>query len=70
MELKLGKFEFEYNMELWAIWCLRYNDLKVRRQYLFVDGRTVLAFVTNGEKFAECANYTDITADVKCKVIC
>jgi len=41
----------------------------VRRQYLFVDGRTVLAFVTNGEKFAECANYTDITADVKCKVM-
>ena len=42
----------------------------MRRQYLFVDGRTVLAFVKNGEKFAQCANYTDITADVKCKVIC
>merc|ERR1719341_3173909 len=41
----------------------------VRRQYLFVDGRTVLAFVTNGDKFAQCANFTDITADVKCKVM-
>ena len=29
----------------------------------------MLAFVTNGDKFAQCANYTDITADVKCKVI-
>ena len=44
--------------------------MKVRRQYLFVDGRTVLAFVTYGDKFAQCANFTDITADVKCKVIC
>jgi len=41
----------------------------VRRQYLFVDGRALLAFVTNGEKFAQCANYTDITGDVKCKVM-
>lgn len=45
------------------------KDRGVRRQYLFVDGRTVLAFVTNGEKFAQCPNYTDITADVKCKVM-
>ena len=29
----------------------------------------MLAFLTNGDKFAQCANYTDITADVKCKVI-
>ena len=49
---------------------LNCDALKVRRQYLFVDGRTVLAFVTNGEKFAQCPNYTDITADVKCKVNC
>ena len=48
----------------------KYDAVKVRRQYLFVDGRAVLAFVTNGEKFAQCANFTDITADVKCKVIC
>jgi len=45
------------------------KDRGVRRQYLFVDGRTVLAFVKNGEKFAQCANYTDITADVKCKAM-
>ena len=50
--------------------CSKCSAPKVRRQYLFVDGRTVLAFVTNGDKFAQCANYTDITADVKCKVIC
>ena len=46
--------------------CL-YPPPEVRRQYLYMEGRSVLAFVKNGEKFADCLNYTDVTADVKCK---
>jgi len=45
------------------------KDKGVRRQYLYMEGRSVLAFVKNGEKFADCLNYTDVTADVKCKVL-
>ena len=44
-----------------------YPPPEVRRQYLYMEGRSVLAFVKNGEKFADCSNYTDVTADVKCK---
>jgi hypothetical protein len=33
-----------------------------------MEGRSVLAFVKNKEKFADCSTYTDITANVQCKV--
>ena len=40
----------------------------VRKQFLILNGETVLGFVTNGEKFANCASYTAVTANVDCKV--
>ena len=39
-----------------------------RRQFLFMDGKTILAFVPNGQKFTQCSNYTEVTKLVKCKV--
>ena len=42
--------------------------LQVRKQFLFVEGRTVVAFVTKGEKFADCSSYSEVTARVRCKV--
>jgi len=40
----------------------------IRRQLLFVDGKTILAFVTKGAKFADCSSYTEVTSQVDCKV--
>ena len=40
-----------------------------RRQLLFLEGKTILAFVSNGKKFADCSSYTEVTAMVGCKVI-
>ena len=39
-----------------------------RRQMLFVDGKTILAFVTRGSKFADCSSFTEVTSQVDCKV--
>ena len=39
-----------------------------RRQFLFMDGKTILAFVPNGQKFTQCSNYTEVTTLVNCKV--
>ena len=39
-----------------------------RRQFLFMDGRTILAFVPRGQKFTQCSSYTEVTAQVDCKV--
>ena len=45
------------------------NKKKVnRRQFLFMDGRTILAFVPVGQKFTQCSSYTEVTALVDCKV--
>ena len=39
-----------------------------RRQLLFVDGKTILAFVTQGSKFTNCSSFTEVTSQVNCKV--
>ena len=39
-----------------------------RRQFLFVEGKTILAFVPKGKKFTECTAYTEVTTQVDCKV--
>jgi len=41
----------------------------IRRQLLFVDGKTILAFVTKGAKFADCSSYTEVTSQVDCKAV-
>ena len=40
----------------------------VRKQFLILNGEAILGFVTKGEKFANCASYTEVTAQVDCKV--
>ena len=40
----------------------------MRKQFLFVEGQTIVAFVTKGEKFADCSSYSEVTARVRCKV--
>ena len=39
-----------------------------RKQFLLVDGKDIIAFVKNKEKFANCASFTDVTDQVDCKV--
>ena len=39
-----------------------------RRQFLFMEGKTILAFVPRGKKFTECSSYTEVTTQVDCKV--
>ena len=41
---------------------------QVRKQFLFVDGKTIVAFVTKGLKFADCSSISEVTARVQCKV--
>ena len=38
-----------------------------RRQFLFVDGKTILAFVPQGQKFPQCSSYTEVTVQVDCR---
>ena len=40
----------------------------VRKQFLILNGEAVLGFVTKGKKFASCTSYTEVTANVDCKV--
>ena len=40
-----------------------------RRQFLFMEGKTILAFVPRGKKFTECSSYTEVTTQVDCKVL-
>ena len=42
---------------------------QTRKQFLFIEGKSILAFIKNGDKFADCETYVDVTADVVCKVI-
>ena len=45
------------------------NKARVNRmQFLFMDGKTILAFVPVGQKFTQCSSYTEVTALVDCKV--
>ena len=39
-----------------------------RRQFLFMEGKTILAFVPRGKKFTECSSFTEVTTQVDCKV--
>jgi len=39
-----------------------------RKQLLLLNSEPVLAFVTDGTKFANCSSYTEITTAVDCKV--
>jgi len=40
----------------------------VRKQFLLLNGSPVLGFVNNNKKFSSCSFYTEVTADVDCKV--
>ena len=33
-----------------------------------MDGKDIIAFTKNGEKFANCASFTEVTSQVTCKV--
>jgi len=41
----------------------------VRRQFLFVEGKTILAFVGRRNKFADCSRYTEVTSQVECRAV-
>jgi hypothetical protein len=38
------------------------------KQFLLVDGKTIIAFVKKKEKFTNCFSFTDVTNQVQCKV--
>ena len=40
-----------------------------RKQFLFVDGKNIIAFVKNKEKFVNCSSFTEVTEMVQCKVM-
>ena len=41
----------------------------VRKQFVILNDKATLAFVTKGKKFTACESYTDITATVTCKEV-
>ena len=40
-----------------------------RKQFLFVDGKDIIAFVKNKEKFVNCSIFTEVTEMIQCKVM-
>ena len=40
----------------------------VRKQFLILNSEPILAFVKRGKKFTACTSYTEVTANVDCKV--
>ena len=34
-----------------------------------MEGKTILAFVRRGNKFADCSSYTEVTSQVDCKAV-
>ena len=40
----------------------------VRKQFLIMNNQPIIAFVNRGKKFTACESYTEITANVDCKV--
>ena len=40
-----------------------------RKQFLFVDGKDIIAFVKNKEIFVDCSSLTEVTELGQCKVI-
>jgi len=45
------------------------NKKGVRKQFLVTNGKTIYAFVTNGEKFASCSDLVEVTDSVSCKTV-
>lgn len=45
------------------------QDRGTRKQLLCVDGKLILAFVKNGDKFVNCSEMVDVTPQVICKNI-
>ena len=41
----------------------------VRKQFLNLNGQTVLSFIKSKQKFAECPSFTEVTKDVTCKTV-
>ena len=39
-----------------------------KKQFFLVEGNLIIAFSKIGEKFSNCASFTQITSQVKCKV--
>ena len=39
-----------------------------KKQFLLMDGKDIIAFTKNGEKFTNCASFTEVTSQVTCKV--
>ena len=39
-----------------------------KKQFLLMDGKDIIAFTKNGEKFANCASFNEVTSQVTCKV--
>ena len=42
---------------------------KIRKQFLIMDDKVILAFVARMKKFPTCESFKDITASVECKVV-
>jgi len=40
-----------------------------RKQFLFVDGKDIIAFVKNKEKFVNCSIFTEVTEMIQCKKV-
>merc|ERR1712025_65122 len=54
--------------EVGSKFILRKKD-GLRKQFLILNGFPILAFVTNGLKFANCSSFTEITTNVVCKKV-
>ena len=39
-----------------------------RRQFAILNNKVLLLYVNKGTKFTDCTSYTDVTANVTCKV--
>ena len=40
-----------------------------RKQLLLIEGKNIVGFVKNGQKFAECTYFTEVSSTVTCKVL-
>ena len=39
-----------------------------RKQFLLIEGKNIVGFVKNGQKFAECSYFTEVSSQITCKV--
>jgi len=42
---------------------------QVRKQFVILNGKPVLGFITRGQHFSSCSSYTEITTSISCKVV-